>query len=83
MSIEILQRAIDALGSTKKFAEQLGISEQAVGRWKNKYKGIVPSGRVLHVAAISGISPHELRPDLYPNPTDGLPADQQNISTNI
>ncbi|HHZ4136737.1 TPA: transcriptional regulator, partial [Escherichia coli] len=22
----------------------------------------------------TGVTPHELRPDLYPNPTDGLPA---------
>ncbi|MGP0695140.1 transcriptional regulator, partial [Citrobacter freundii] len=21
----------------------------------------------------TGVTPHELRPDLYPNPTDGLP----------
>jgi len=22
------------------------------------------------------VTPHELRPDIYPNPTDGLPADK-------
>ncbi|MCP5990376.1 Rha family transcriptional regulator, partial [Klebsiella pneumoniae] len=22
---------------------------------------------------LTGVTPHELRPDLYPNPTDGLP----------
>lgn len=73
MNIETLQRAIDVAGSTKKFAQKLGISEQAVGRWKNKYKGTVPATRVLEVFQVTGVTPHELRPDLYPNPTDGLP----------
>ncbi|WP_419776106.1 transcriptional regulator [Mixta mediterraneensis] len=72
-----LQRAIDSAGSLRVFAAQLEISEQSVCRWKNKYKGNVPSGRVLKVYEISGVTPHELRPDLYPNPTDGLPPDHQ------
>ncbi|EPI3542707.1 TPA: transcriptional regulator [Klebsiella pneumoniae] len=72
MNIETLQRAIALAGSTKKFAQLLGISEQAVGRWKNKYKGRVPAGRVLSVFQVTGVTPHELRPDLYPRPTDGI-----------
>ncbi|WP_423219980.1 hypothetical protein [Enterobacter ludwigii] len=26
-----------------------------------------------HRFTVTGVTPHELRPDLYPNPTDGLP----------
>ncbi|EDX9790621.1 Rha family transcriptional regulator, partial [Salmonella enterica] len=25
---------------------------------------------------VTGITPHELRPDMYPNPTDGLPSQE-------
>ncbi|MFN2843388.1 Rha family transcriptional regulator, partial [Escherichia coli] len=28
---------------------------------------------VLQVFNATGVTPHELRPDLYPNPTDGIP----------
>lgn len=73
MNIEILQRAIDAAGSTKKFAQAIGISEQAVGKWKNKYHGRIPADRVQQVYLLTGVTPHELRPDLYPNSTDGVP----------
>lgn len=72
MNIEVLQRAINTAGSTKKFAQSLGISEQAIGRWKNKYKGRVPANRVLSVFHVTGVTPHELRPDLYPRPADGI-----------
>lgn len=68
-----LQRAISAAGGTKEFAKKIGITQQSVSRWKNKYKGVVPSSRVIQIFNISGVTPHELRPDLYPNRTDGLP----------
>lgn len=79
MDIKKLQQAISIIGSTKKLAEKLGITEQAVGRWKSK--GVVPAARVLEIFHATGVTPHELRPDLYPNPTDGLPAEQQNKPT--
>ncbi|WP_447880374.1 YdaS family helix-turn-helix protein [Serratia fonticola] len=73
MKKNALLAAISSVGSIKLFAKNLGISQQSVCKWKNKRRGIVPHGRVLDVFAISGVTPHELRPDLYPNPTDGLP----------
>ncbi|MCW8110127.1 YdaS family helix-turn-helix protein [Yersinia intermedia] len=77
MTKDALHRVIDAVGSTKSLAKLLGISQQSIGKWKNKRKGVIPHARVLEVFAVSGITPHELRPDLYPNPTDGLPVDYQ------
>ena len=41
-------------------ARGLGIKRQSVHKWK-----IVPSKRALAVEAISGISRHELRPDIF------------------
>lgn len=37
-----------------------GITSQAISQWKR-----VPAGRVLEVEAVTGISRHELRPDVF------------------
>jgi len=44
-------------------AERLKIARQAPYAWKK-----VPPLRVQEVARITGLKPHELRPDLYPPP---------------
>ncbi|XJD48054.1 hypothetical protein V1580_15460 [Enterobacter bugandensis] len=44
-----------------------------MSHWRNRYVGVVPADRVLAIYALTGVTPHELRSDLYPNPTDGLP----------
>jgi len=38
-------------------------------------KNGVPPERVLPICAETGwrVTPHEVRPDIYPNPTDALP----------
>lgn len=59
---EALGRAIKGAGGLVKLAESLGISKQAVSQWDE-----VPPLRVLAVEKASGISRHELRPDLYPS----------------
>lgn len=49
----------------------LGMSRAAVSQWGDK----VPDNRVLQVCQFLGwkVTPHEVRPDLYPNPSDALP----------
>lgn len=42
-------------------ASELQINQGAVSQWDR-----VPSERVLEVERVTGISRHELRPDLYP-----------------
>ncbi|HBC7417435.1 helix-turn-helix domain-containing protein [Serratia marcescens] len=71
-----LAKAIKEAGTASKLATLLGIKPMSVSRWKTRYKGVVPADRVLQIFQATGVTPHELRPDLYPNPTDGLP--QQN-----
>jgi DNA-binding transcriptional regulator YdaS (Cro superfamily) len=63
--IPALQKAIIALGSQAALAEKLGVGQTAISNWINKTKR-VPAERVLALEAISGISRHDLRPDLYP-----------------
>jgi DNA-binding transcriptional regulator YdaS (Cro superfamily) len=50
-------------GLLAEIARRLGVTRAAVAKWKQ-----VPPLRVLAVEAISGISRHDLRPDIYPRP---------------
>ena len=60
-----LQRAIDAAGGTQAaLAIKTGYTQQAVSEWVRD--GRVSRYGVLPVEAATGISRHELRPDLYP-----------------
>lgn len=56
-----LRRAIRNAGGLDRIAVPLDISRQAVHKWKR-----VPANRVLGVERVSGVSRHELRPDIYP-----------------
>ncbi|MDP3135930.1 MAG: YdaS family helix-turn-helix protein [Burkholderiaceae bacterium] len=84
MSKETLQQAVDLAGGQAQLGR--GIRERIEGSkvgqvhvwdWLNSAKMEVPPAEV--VLAISDfldyrITPHQLRPDLYPNPLDALPA---------
>lgn len=56
-----IQKAADSVGSITKLARYLGIQPQAIHQWRK-----TPAERVLEVERHSGVSRHELRPDLYP-----------------
>lgn len=70
-----LTKAIQIAGSASKLGRELGISRMAVCLWKQKG---VPADRVLAIHSLTGVTPYELRPDIYPNPSDGLPQQQDN-----
>lgn len=59
-----VQKAVVALGSQVALAKALGVSAAAVQLWVRD--GIVPPRRVLSVEKASGVSRHELNPELYP-----------------
>ncbi|MFN3656797.1 MAG: transcriptional regulator [Pseudolabrys sp.] len=58
-----LKRAKDGVGGASGLSRALGgkPTPQAISQWDR-----VPAGRVLQVEAATGVSCHELRPDLYP-----------------
>lgn len=56
-----LLKAIKEVGSVTRLAELLDVRPQAISQWSK-----VPAMRVLLVERITGVSRHELRPDLYP-----------------
>ena len=66
-----LSSAIDLCGGPVQLATDLGLHKTAIYKWGDQ----CPAERVLSVSEKTGwkVTPHQLRPDLYPNPCDGLP----------
>ena len=56
----------------RQIADACGVSVQAVYKWEKV--GIIPAEYVLAGCEVAGwqVTPHELRPDIYPNPFDGM-----------
>lgn len=73
MPRDALRTASRIVGSMQALAEKLKITKGAVGQWDK-----VPSERVIDVAKATDwqVTPHQLRPDIYPNPSDALPPDR-------
>lgn len=65
MKARALRLALEKVGGAQRLADRLGISRQAVEQWRR-----VPPLRVLDVERATGIPRHDLRPDLYPAPTE-------------
>jgi DNA-binding transcriptional regulator YdaS (Cro superfamily) len=61
MMLAVVQQAADRVGGMSALARMLGIKHTAFYRWWR-----VPASRVLPIEKATGISRHELRPDLYP-----------------
>lgn len=56
-----LKEAIRRLGGLHGTGRALGIAHQAVAQWAR-----TPALRVLEMERLSGVSRHDLRPDIYP-----------------
>ncbi|HFD3847767.1 transcriptional regulator [Serratia nematodiphila] len=70
----ITEKAVRAVGSISAVSRQFGFrSVQSVANWIEKNR--VPSERVVQLCEMGGwiVSPHQLRPDIYPNEGDALP----------
>lgn len=55
-----LTKAINAVGSARKLAAKIGVSHQAISKWRR-----VPAEFVVVMEKATGIPREELRPDLY------------------
>lgn len=60
---DALIKAVKAVGSTYKVAHALGYGQSRVSMWLTR--GRVPAEDVLRLEQISGVSRHELRPDVF------------------
>ena len=58
---EALQEAITRAGGQGALGRALGISQQAIQRWKK-----TPPLRVIAIERLTGVSRHALLPDIYP-----------------
>lgn len=57
-----LERAAAAVGGVAALGRALGISSQAISQWER-----APYQRVLEIERLTGVSRHDLRPDVYPH----------------
>ena len=75
--MENLEKIVNEMGGQAKLAEKAGVTKQAVSKWIRQHR--IPADRVISVSCATGwrITPHQLRPDIYPNSVDGLPTDNQ------
>ena len=70
---EALKAAVAKAGSQSAFARICGVSQPSVWKWLQSSKQLPPE-HVLKIEAATGVSRHDLRPDIYPlehpaNPT--------------
>lgn len=75
--MDALKNAIKQVGSQRALADAVGCKQSAIGMWLARES--VPPDVVLKVAQATAwqVTPHELRPDIYPHPQDGLPAERR------
>ncbi len=76
---DALNKVIDLVG-LKALATTLGVSYQAVQKYVAN--GEMVADRVLATCEATNwqVTPHELRPDLYPHPHDGLPSHLREVA---
>lgn len=69
----ITEQAVMSVGSLTLVAREFKFkSVQSVANWIINDQ--VPAERVIQLCSLGNwsVTPHELRPDIYPNPTDGM-----------
>ena len=61
-------------------ATELGVSDELVRLWRNGHRRI-PAERVLSIEKATGVSRHDLRPDIYPR--DASPSSAKRPATEV
>lgn len=70
-----LEKIIDIADGQIGLHRLTGIKQSTISAWLNRFNHQVGTIYVIKVceAVNFEITPHELRPDIYPHPQDGLP----------
>lgn len=63
--LDSLERAVSIAGSQSELARQIGVAQASVWKMVNRAKR-ASAEFVLKIEAATGVSRHDLRPDLYP-----------------
>lgn len=66
MTKTAIERAIAVAGGLTALGESVGVTAQAVWRWK--VRGVIPVDRVIAVEMATGIPREKLRPDTFGAP---------------
>ena len=81
MSKLFLEKIVDLVDGQVALAEVLATEEEPikqahVWRWLNTTAEGIPAKHVIRACRAVNwqVTPHQLRPDVYPHPDDGLPA---------
>jgi DNA-binding transcriptional regulator YdaS (Cro superfamily) len=74
MSTTALARAIEVKGSQAALAESIGATQQLVSYWLKKSKNGVSAEFVLPIERETGVPRYEIRPDIYPPPSEAIEA---------
>ena len=69
---DALRAAVEAVGSQAAMARLVGVRQPSVWRWLHKGQALPPE-HVLAVEAATGVSKHDLRPDIYPRTGETAP----------
>lgn len=62
---EVLIRAVKKAGGQTLLAEKLGVAQCTISHWIHRNKVAPPAEYVPLIEDITGISRHELRPDVF------------------
>jgi len=67
--MDIYERFKEVFGSFDELAEKIGIAPQAIYNWRRR--GQIPAEQCPAIVRACGgrIDYHEMRPDIYPNPS--------------
>lgn len=67
MSRQAVEKAVEIAGGQLSLAKKIGTGQATVWKWLNRARREVPpADYVLLIEQATGITRHELRPDLYP-----------------
>lgn len=77
------EKAIAILGGQTALARAVGVKQAHVWKWLNRKDGEAPPAMVIPICEATEwqITPHQLRPDIYPHPDDGLPKEKRTFGT--
>lgn len=64
-----LKQAIDVAGGQTSLATAIGKTQGHISKWLER--GYIPPECVLSIERATGVSRHDLRPDLYPRDGEG------------
>lgn len=74
MSTNYLLQAIDICGGQVALGKSIGKTQATISSWINRKNRKISPEFVIAIAKATDfkITPHQLRPDIYPHPHDGM-----------